>query len=39
MEGKWKMSQNQPPANREATAEAFERLERDDISRMVRGQR
>jgi transcriptional regulator len=39
MEGKWKMSQNQPPANREATAEAFERLERDDISRMIRGQR
>jgi transcriptional regulator len=39
MEGKWKMSQNQPPANREATAEAFERLERDDISRMIRGER
>jgi len=39
MEGKWKMSQNQPSANREGTAEAFERLERDDISRLIRGQR
>jgi transcriptional regulator len=39
VEGKWKMSQNQPPANREGAAEAFKRLDREDISRMIRGQR
>jgi transcriptional regulator len=39
MEGKWKMSQNQPPANREAAAVALEQLGHGDVSRLIRGER
>ena len=39
MEGKWKVSQNQPPANREGTAVALDQRGCPDISRLIRGER
>ena len=36
IEGKWKMSQNQPPANRAGAAEALRQRGRNDIARLIR---
>ena len=39
IEGKWKVSQNQPAANREGAAEALDRLGRGNMSHLIRNQR
>ena len=36
LEGKWKMSQNQPPANQEGVARAFDQRGRKDLARLIR---